>query len=168
MTRRATRTLPSSIVLMICGLAVASVAGASPCHAQVPTIAIGGTAGDSFGLDWKFIDPEFQRNAYEASIGWTIRDADAWEFRWMYQRTAYEVKRSDGGRLQIYAGAGFRVKLEDDTRYGLRMSAGVNFLLPDPDRELTPEIFLEAAPTFDVSPRNLWSVGFAGGVRWRL
>jgi hypothetical protein len=157
------------VVLSASVLGAAGIAGASACLAQdanMETGAIGVTAGDTLGFSWKFIDPGARRNSYESSIGWTVRGEDAWEFRWMYQRVVFDVKRNGGGRVDLYAAGGLRVKLEDDTRYGLRAALGINFI--PSDREFSPEIFLEAAPTRDVSPDHRSHVGLAAGVRWRL
>jgi len=148
------------------GIVAHGLAGLSPCLAQAPTVAAGLAAGDTAGITWKQFDPEHLRTSYEATAGWTIRDENAWEFRWMCQRTLHEFRSGKGPRLQVYVGAGVRVKLELDTRYGLRGALGVTFL--PVEREIAPEIFLEAAPTRDLSPDHRSTMGLATGVRWRL
>jgi hypothetical protein len=152
--------------LLALGIVAHGLAGLSPCLAQAPTLAIGGAAGDTVGITWKLFDPEQLRTSYEATAGWTIRDENAFEFRWMCQRTLHEFRSMKGPRLQVYAGAGLRVKLERDTRYGLRGALGVTFL--PMERDIAPEIFLEAAPTRDISPDHRSTIGLATGVRWRL
>src|SRR6266571_6083792 len=160
------RTATRFVVLSALALGAACYAGGSSCLAHEANMTIGVMGGDTLGFSWKYIDPGAPRNCYESSIGWTVRGEDAWEFRWMYQRVVFDLKRNGGGRVDLYAAAGLRVKLEDDTRYGLRAAVGINFI--PTDREFSPEIFLEAAPTRDVSPDHRSHVGLAAGVRWRL
>ena len=166
MTRFRARSPFRIFLLTVAALVAAVVAGGSACVAQEPSLAIGVSGGDTFGVTWKLFDPDYKRNAYEATVGWTVRDEDAWEFRWMYQRTAHAFQRRGGGRVELYAGAGLRVKLERDTLYGLRTALGVN-LVPK-EGEFVPELFIEAAPSRDLSPRPRWSIGLAAGARWRL
>ena len=154
------------LLVFACALGLDFVGGLVPCLAQDEEPVIGFSAGDTVAVTWKFVDPVRPRHAFETTVGWTLRDENAWEFRWMYQRIAHEIKRPGGRRLQVYAAAGLRVKLEDDTRYGLRGALGINFI--PSDRQFSPEIFLEAAPARDVSPDHRSHVGLAAGVRWLL
>jgi hypothetical protein len=166
MTRLNARTPFMIFVLSVAALVVDVLAGGSACVAQEPSLAIGFSGGDTFGVSWKLFDPDYKRNAYEATVGWTVRDEDAWELRWMYQRTAHAFERRGGDRVELYAGAGLRVKLERDTLYSLRTALGLT--LAAKHGEFVPEVFIEAAPTRDLSPRPRWTIGLAAGVRWRL
>jgi len=159
------RTVIRLATLAACLPAAGVLAGGSACFAQAPSAVIGLASGDTIGFSWTLVDPGHERNAYEATAGWTVRGADAWEFRWMYRRTAFVVSGL-GGELDLYAGIGLRVKLEEDTVYGARGALGICRV--STHRRTHPEIFLEAAPTRDVSPRYRTSVGFAAGVRWRI
>jgi hypothetical protein len=151
---------------MACAGVAAMLAHRPAALAQEPSISLGFTAGDTIGVDWDFVDPEHPRSAYEAAAGWTIRGENAYEFRWMYRRTAREFRVAENDLVHLYIGAGFRVKLEDDLRYGLRGAVGVAILFARED--LSPEIFVEAAPTFDFAPERRSSVGAAAGLRWRF
>jgi hypothetical protein len=159
-------TPPGRIILAACVGVAAMLVSRPAALAQEPVISPGFTVGDTIGIDWNFVDPERPRNSYEAAAGWTIRGENAYEFRWMYRRTVHEFRAAENTLVQLYIGAGFRVKLEDDLRYGLRAPVGVVILLSRED--LSPEIFVEAAPTYDLAPEHGSSVGAAAGVRWRF
>jgi hypothetical protein len=154
------------IVLAVCFGVAATLACGPAALAQDPFLSLGFTVGDTIGIDWDFVDPEHSRNYYETAAGWTIRGENAYEFRWMYRRTVHEFRAAGKDLVRLYLGAGFRVKVEDDLRYGLRGAVGAAFLFSR--EEISPEIFVEAAPTYDFAPEHGSSVGAAAGMRWRF
>lgn len=70
----------------------------------------------------------------------------------------------DRGRLLFYWGLGGRVLAGDDTRLGLRVPVGLDYVPASPSLE----VFLEVAPLLELVPKTEFDVGAALGLRFFL
>ena len=140
---------------------------APPAPARQRVLSAGGFTGEPvLGVTVKMLTSHELLDAWEAGFGWSHAAADGWQFHAQRQWHLKELRKSPQGVLTFYLGAGGRVKQAEGTRFGVRGSAGFNWVLPAVERRW--EMFLEVAPIVDVTPDIHSFVNAEIGLRYFL
>ncbi|MBN1461709.1 MAG: hypothetical protein JXA57_19435 [Armatimonadetes bacterium] len=119
-------------------------------------------AGEPTGLSLKIWSGS--RTAFDVAAGWSLIESD-----WIYAHGDYLWHRYDlhldtPGALPFYFGIGARVLVHDgdDSRVGVRMPLGLNYITSD--RRF--DFFVEVAPIVDLVPDTGFDVSGGVGARY--
>lgn len=121
---------------------------------------IGIVAGEPTGLCGKAWMS--QNTAIAGAAAWTFKEEAAVTLQLDYLYHNFDVIRVSKGRLPMYYGIGGRVKLEDDSRFGLRIPVGLDYLLS----EAPLDVFIEVVPLLDLAPDTEFNLNGGIGVRY--
>ncbi|RMG63679.1 MAG: hypothetical protein D6715_10895 [Calditrichaeota bacterium] len=116
--------------------------------------------GDPTGISGKvWLGPH---TALDAGVAWSFRDESAFHLHGDYLFHNFGIFRVEKGILPLYYGIGGRIKLEKDTRIGIRLPVGMNYLF-----EQSPvDLFLEVVPILELVPATELQFNAAIGVRY--
>lgn len=123
---------------------------------------LGIVLGEPSGLSGKFwIGPG---TALDAALAWSTRDDhDSVNLQLDHVWHDFGLFNVDRGALPVYYGIGGRLALEDDhDRLGVRVPLGLAYIFPSQRADL----FIEVAPTLDLSPETNVDVAAGLGVRY--
>lgn len=102
--------------------------------------------------------------AVDAAAAWSFRDSGALHIHADYLFHKFDLLDLPEGRLPFYVGLGGRIKLETETRIGVRLAVGADYLF-----ESVPlDVFLEIVPLLDLVPATEFGFNGAIGVRYFL
>jgi len=148
-----------ALATLAVGLVGAPARGASTGPGD---FGLGITAGEPTGVSLKFWSGS--RTALDVAVGWSLDESE-----WVYAHADYLWHRYDleiefPGALPFYVGAGARVLLHegDESRVGLRVPIGLDYLTDDRRFDL----FLEVAPVVDLVPDTEFTLTGGIGARY--
>ncbi len=121
---------------------------------------IGIVAGEPTGLCGKVWMS--QNTAFAGAAAWTFKEEAAVTLQLDYLYHNFNVIRVEKGRLPLYYGIGGRVKLEDDSRIGLRIPVGLDYLFTGAPLA----VFIEIVPVLDLAPETEFNMNGGIGVRY--
>jgi hypothetical protein len=138
---------------------------AALCVAVLPSpsrgFGIGVIAGEPTGVSFK--QWLAGANAVDAALAWSFNEPGAFNFHldYLYHMVSAGDLRIPGWKF--YIGIGGRLKLvEDDSRLGMRVPFGVNYLF-----QTSPfDFFLEIAPILDLAPATEMRLNGGFGIRY--
>jgi hypothetical protein len=118
--------------------------------------------GEPVGASLKYHFNE--RMAVDGALGWSWRGQDNFHLHADFLYHWPELIPVGDGQLPVYVGGGFRWKLidRDDDRFGLRIPAGIAYVF----ERIPVDVFCEAAPILDVTPKTRWEFTFGVGARY--
>ena len=121
---------------------------------------IGIIIGEPTGISFKnWLSPT---RAVDGAAAWSFGGEDALHLHADYLFHNSNLARVESGKLLLYYGLGARLKLQDQSRFGVRIPFGVAYLL-----EASPlDFFLEIVPIMDLAPDT--ELEFNGGFGARL
>lgn len=150
--------LPKTILL--CVLMVIALGVPSRAFAQHTGFGMGFLLGEPAGINAKLW--RSTHTALVGSMAWSFVHDSATDLYADYIYHSYGVFDLDRGMLPLYFGAGTRLALEEESRFGIRAVVGVNYLF-----DATPiDTFFEVAPVLDVAPSVDLTLNIALGVRY--
>lgn len=127
-------------------------------------------AGEGFGIGVIVGEPtgiSFKNwltaaTAVDGGAAWSFEGKDAFHLHADYLFHNDKLAKVDQGKMLFYYGIGGRLKLQDDSRLGVRIPFGVAYLL-----ESAPfDFFLEIVPIMDLIPET--ELEFNGGFGVRI
>jgi hypothetical protein len=124
-------------------------------------LGLGIVIGEPTGLSFK----QWMTNgtALDAAAAWSFEKEGAFHVHVDYLVHQPGLAEADVGRVLLYAGIGGRVKAEeDDSRIGVRIPLGVDYVLAGPPLD----VFFEVAPVLDVAPKTAFRINGGIGVRY--
>ena len=130
----------------------------SPARAD---IGVGIIAGEPSGFAFKWWADD--STAVDAVIGWSLSDGDFYAHGdYLWHRVVEDLEI--GGSVPLYYGIGARLLLreDDDSKIGVRIPIGLDFLI-DNGRF---DIFVEIAPVFNVMPDTDFDLSAGVGARF--
>jgi hypothetical protein len=148
------RTLALLVLLMLLGGLGAA--------AQDSGIGVGLILGEPTGLSAKLWLG--QNTAVDAAAAWSFRDPGALHIHADYLFHKFDLLEVPQGRLPFYAGIGGRIKLETETRIGVRLAVGADYMFDS----VPLDVFLEVVPLLDLVPATEFGFNAAIGVRYFL
>jgi hypothetical protein len=124
-------------------------------------LGLGIVIGEPTGLSFK--QWMTSGTALDAAAAWSFEKEGAFHVHVDYLVHQPGLAEADVGRVLLYAGIGGRVKAEeDDSRIGVRIPLGVDYVLAGPPLD----VFFEVAPVLDVAPKTAFRINGGIGVRY--
>jgi hypothetical protein len=121
---------------------------------------IGIIIGEPTGISFKnWLSPT---RAVDGAAAWSFEGNDALHLHADYLFHNGNLAKVEGGQLLLYYGLGARLKLQDHSRFGVRIPFGAAYLL----RASPLDFFLEIVPIMDLAPDT--ELEFNGGFGIRL
>ena len=102
------------------------------------------------------------KNAVDGGLAYSYERQDAWQIYSDYLFTGNKIAKDQIPEIDLYFGAGARLKFETDTRFGFRFPVGMTYSFT----EHPIQAFLEIAPIMDVVPGTDFSINAAIGARF--
>ena len=116
--------------------------------------------GDPTGLSGKiWLGPH---TAVDGAVAWSFRNESAFHIHGDYLFHNFGLFKIEKGILPLYYGIGGRIKLENDTRVGVRLPVGMNYLFQNSPLD----IFLEVVPILELIPATEFNFNAALGARF--
>ena len=151
LTRIKWRPLVAALIVM---------ASASGVWAQGKGIGLGIVVGDPTGLSAKLWLSD--SSAIDAAAAWSFKDPPAFHVHGDYLFHGSVPAELSSGVLMFHFGAGARVKLEKETRVGVRAPLGLDYWF-----ENHPiDVFLEIAAVLDLVPATELDLNGGLGMRY--
>ena len=148
------RVLRSTVLALLLLVTLALPAA----HAR---LGVGIIAGEPSGFSVKrWLDEE---TAIDGAIGWSLSDGDIYiHADYLWHRTIEDTKI--GGVAPVYYGVGARLLLQDgdDSKIGIRIPGGLDYLLGDGRFD----VFVEIAPIFNFVPETEFDLSIGVGARY--
>jgi hypothetical protein len=130
---------------------------------RASSIGVGATLGQPTGGVVRFWHAE--NRGIDIGAGMTLLGGNNFTLHSNYIWNKQEVFYTENNKpLDVYYGAGLRMKFADDIHMGLRLPLGVGYYNTD----RTIEWFGELAPIFDFTPRAKTEMHVIAGVRFYL
>lgn len=147
------------VLCSVClALIVLATAALSPAVAEV---GVGIIAGEPSGFSFKWWMDD--GTAVDAVTGWSLADGDFYAHcDYLWHRV---IEDEDiGGSVPLYYGVGARILLrdEDDSKFGVRIPIGLDYLF-DNGRF---DVFVEIAPIFNFVPDTEFDLSGGVGARF--
>lgn len=151
-----------SRVTLLSILILASLTLTPPLQAAERGTGLGFILGEPNGLSGKFWLGN--NTALDAALAWsTFDDEDAMHLQLDHVWHDFGLLDVDQGSLPVYYGIGGRIALRDgDDRVGVRFPLGLSYIF----KSRRADVFMEVAPTLDLSPDTDVDVEGGVGVRY--
>ena len=145
------------ITLLIIGLVFLS----SQTFAQQSGFGLGVIVGEPTGVCGKYwLD---DANAIDGGVAWAFKDEGAVHVHGDYLFHKYDVFSVDKGKLPLYYGIGGRIKFdEDDSKFGVRIPVGMNYIFANDPLDF----FIEIVPILNLAPKTDLGFNAAIGIRF--
>jgi len=102
------------------------------------------------------------KSAIDAGLAWSFIDETSFHIHADYIWHSFDLIKTKE-ELPVYYGIGGRIKIDDhDTRIGLRMVGGIEYIFKDAPLD----IFFEVAPILDLAPATKLSANAGLGARF--
>lgn len=137
---------------------------AAVCVVVLPSssrgLGIGVIAGEPTGLSFKHWLAG--ANAIDGGMAWSFNKPSAFSMHLDYLYHVGSVGEIQIPGWKFYIGIGARLKLSDDSRFGMRVPLGVTYLF----QESPFDFFLEIAPVLDFAPATEMRLNGGFGIRF--
>ena len=121
---------------------------------------IGVIVGEPTGISFK--NWLSANTAIDGAAAWSFEGEDALHLHADYLFHNDKLAQVEEGKLLFYYGVGARLKLQDESRLGIRIPLGIAYLLQNNPLDF----FLEIVPIMDLAPET--ELEFNGGFGVRL
>ena len=132
----------------------------SNVYAQESGFGLGIILGEPTGLSCKIWTTS--TTAVDAAAAWSFADESALHLHADYLFHNFSLIDVERGLVPLYFGIGGRIKLEDDSKVGVRIPVGIGYFF-----EGAPlDFFLELVPILDLAPDTEFEFNGALGLRY--
>lgn len=129
-------------------------------YSQEKGLGLGIILGEPTGISLKkWLN---KNNAIDGAVAWSFGHDDALHLHADYLFHNRTLLRFDHNTIPLYYGVGGRLKLEDNSRFGVRFPVGITVFI----REAPIDIFLELVPILDLAPSTDFNFNAAIGARY--
>ncbi len=128
--------------------------------AQQHNFGLGIILGEPTGLSLKLWTGN--STAFDGAVAWSFGKNDAFHIHGDFLVHNYKLIKVSKGRLPVYYGIGGRIKMEEESKLGVRIPVGLNYLFEDAPLD----IFLEIVPVLELIPATDFSMNAAIGIRF--
>jgi len=127
---------------------------------QSSGFGLGIIVGEPTGLSGKYFLNA--NNAIDAAVAWSFKKEAALHIHadYLYHDNSFFNVRT--GKLPVYFGFGGRIKLQDKSRFGVRVPVGIAYQFP----KAPVDLFVEIVPLLDLIPDTQFDFNGAIGVRY--
>ncbi len=94
--------------------------------------------------------------------GWSLEEWKYVHLQGDYVFHNFNIFKLEEGKLPVYYGIGGRIVIQDKVRLGIRIPAGMDYLLP----KAPLDIFLELAPLLYIMPETKFYLNGSIGIRF--
>ncbi len=140
--------------VMLCFLSSITVS------AKAHNFGLGISVGEPTGLSGKLWTGN--NTAIDGALAWSFGHEDAFHLHSDFLVHNYKWIKVSEGRLPVYYGIGGRIKMEDDSKVGVRIPVGLNYQFADAPLD----IFLEIVPILEMVPATDFNMNAAIGIRF--
>lgn len=140
--------------MLTAGLACGTV------QAQDSGFGLGVILGEPTGISGKLWIED--RKAIDGAVAWSFDKESALHLHADLLFHGSNISRVEMSRLLLYYGIGGRIKFEDDSKAGIRIPLGINYL----SSGAPLDVFLEIVPILDLAPSTEFGLNGAIGVRY--
>lgn len=141
-------------------LALLAAAPAAASSVDTGDHELGIVLGEPSGLSYKYWTT--WNTAVDFGFAWSFGNDGHVHIHADYLLHNFDFFEDGADNFPLYAGIGGRVRLEDDSRIGLRLVVGAEYILED-----TPlTFFFEIAPILDFAPETEASANGGLGLRY--
>lgn len=124
--------------------------------AQDKGFGLGIILGEPTGISFK--NWVGSRTAIDGGVAWSFSDNDSLHLHLDYLVHNFNIFKAKKGKLALYYGIGGRVKIHDESRFGVRIPVGINYIFGNAPLD----IFIELVPVLDLVPST--EFGLTGGI----
>jgi hypothetical protein len=101
-------------------------------------------------------------SALDAAVAWSLVTPSSFHLHADYLYHDFNLFSVKKGKLPLYFGIGFRIRIGDEDRIGIRIPVGLSYLF-----EQSPlDIFLELGPVLDLTPATKLRLTSSVGIRY--
>ena len=129
-------------------------------NAQHRRTGLGIIVGEPTGISFKYWTTS--TTAFDAALAWSFIDEGAFHIHADYLLHSFYLITVPEGKLPFYYGIGGRLKTSGDTRFGVRVPVGLDYLF----QTAPVDIFLEVVPILDLTPKTDFKINAALGARY--
>ena len=153
--------VPVVVLLLVSIFFCVSGARSAIAYVDQGDVEIGLILGEPTGFSAKFWTTA--STAFDLGLAWSFGDGGHFHIHADYLFHNFDFFELDSGNLPIYFGIGGRARIQDeDSRFGLRVSIGLEYIL-----ESQPfSFFFEVAPVVDFAPETEADIHGGIGVRY--
>jgi len=128
--------------------------------AQQKGFGLGIIVGEPTGISFK--NWLGSQTAIDGGIAWSFTKNESLHFHLDYLIHNFNIFKTKTYNLALYYGIGGRVKAEEESRVGVRIPVGINYLF----RGAPLDIFLEIVPVLDLIPGTEFELTGGVGIRY--
>jgi len=128
--------------------------------AQHRGFGLGIILGEPTGINFK--NWVGSRTAIDGGIAWSFSKNDSLHLHLDYLIHNFNILKAKNSNLALYYGIGGRVKAEEESRFGVRIPVGINYIF----RDAPLDIFFELAPVLDLMPSTEFELTGGVGIRY--
>lgn len=148
------------MIRLIIFLALTAVLTCGTVQAQDKSFGLGIILGEPTGISGKLWTG--YNTAIDGAVAWSFEKKSSVHLHGDFLHHSFNRARIDEGKLLLYYGIGGRIKFEEDSKVGLRIPLGINYLFAR-----SPfDFFLEIVPILDLAPKTDFSLNGAIGIRY--
>lgn len=129
-------------------------------QAQESGFGLGVILGEPTGISGKLWTGTGK--AIDGAVAWSFRDKSSLHLHADYLFHNFNLFKVKKGKLLLYYGIGGRIKFEDDSKVGVRVPVGINYLIA----KAPLDVFFEIVPLLELAPDTEFGFNAAIGVRY--
>ncbi len=141
-------------------LALSVILACSTVQAQDSGLGLGIIIGEPTGISGKLWTG--YRTAIDGAVAWSFEKESSMHVHGDLLFHNFHVTKAHQGKFLTYYGIGGRVKFEDDSKVGVRIPLGINYLFA----KAPLDFFVEIVPILDLAPSTDFSLNGAIGIRY--
>lgn len=144
--------------VLILALAILFLSGIA--RSQEKGFGLGIILGEPTGISAKkWLD---DKSALDGAVAWSLVTPSSFHLHADYLYHNFNIFNVKKGKLPLYFGIGFRIRIGDEDRVGIRIPVGICYLF-----EQSPlDIFFELGPVLDLTPATRLRLTSSVGIRY--
>lgn len=132
----------------------------SNVSAQEKGFGLGIILGEPTGISFK--NWLGSKTAIDGGIAWSFSKDESLHIHLDYLIHNFNIFEVKNNNLALYYGIGGRVKAEEESRVGVRIPVGINYLF----RDIPLDVFFELVPVLDLMPSTDFDLTGGVGIRY--
>ena len=148
--------MKKGIMILALGIVLFSVVARS----QEKGFGLGIILGEPTGISAKkWLD---DKSALDGAVAWSLVTPSSFHLHADYLYHNFNIFNVKKGKLPLYFGIGFRIRIGDEDRVGIRIPVGICYIF-----EQSPlDIFFELGPVLDLTPATRLRLTSSVGIRY--
>lgn len=141
-------------------LALLIVLFSGVARSQDKDFGLGVILGEPTGISAKkWLD---DKSAFDGAVAWSFTTPSSFHLHADYLYHDFNIFDVKKGKLPLYFGVGFRIRIGDEDRVGIRIPVGICYIF-----EKSPlDTFFELGPVLDLTPATKLRLTASVGIRY--